>query len=82
MSSNNIRSDNSAFMPYERKKSVDVSTEFHDIDQPRPQEQHKMTKSINAARQNRKMIFNNIRNLFKDNVSRVLPFLKEHEYNK
>lgn len=79
MSSNNIRSDSSAFTPFERKKSVGVSAELPAIDQPRPQGQQKMTESINAARKNRKMIFSNIRKLFKDNVNRVLPFLKEHE---
>ena len=77
MSSNNIRSDSSAFSPFERKKTVGVSVELPAVDQP--QEQQKMTESINAARKNRKMIFSNIRRMFKDNVNRVLPFLKEHE---
>lgn len=79
MYSKNIRSDSSAFSPFERKKSVGVSVELPAVDQPRPQEQQKMTESINAARKNRKMIFSNIRRMFKDNVNRVLPFLKEHE---
>lgn len=77
MSSNNIQSDSSAFTTFERKKSVGVSERLPDID--RPINQEKMTEAIKSARQNRKNMFNNIRNLFKENVNRVLPCLKEHE---
>jgi len=80
MSSKNIRSDNSAFVPFERKKSVGVSVELPAVDQPH--DQQKITDSINAARKNRKMMFSNIRKLFKENVSRVMPCLKENEYRK
>lgn len=77
MSSNNIRSDSSAFMPFERKKSVSVSEEVPDINKQVDRVQ--MTEAIKNARQNRKMMFGNIRKLFKENVNRVLPCLKEHE---
>jgi len=77
MSSNNIRSDSSAFTPFERKKSVGVSAEVPDINKHVDHVQ--MTEAIKSARQNRKMMFGNIRKLFKENVNRVLPCLKEHE---
>ena len=77
MSSINIRSNSSAFIPFERKKSVGVSERLPDIDQLVTQP--KMTEAIKSARQNRKMMFSNIRKLFKENVNRVIPCLKEHE---
>lgn len=76
MSFTSFRSDSSAFTPVERKKSVGVSERLPDIDRPVTP---KMTEVIKSARQNRKMMFNNIRKLFKENVNRVLPCLKEHE---
>jgi len=77
MSSIHIRSNSSAFTPFERKKSVGVSERLPDIDQQVTQP--KMTEAIKSARQNRKMMFSNIRRLFKDNVARVIPCLKENE---
>jgi len=77
MSSNNIQSDSSAFIPFQRKKSVGVSEKLPDIN--KQVDQGQMTESIKSARQNRKMMFSNIRKLFKENVNRVLPCLKENE---
>jgi len=77
MPSNNIQSDSSAFTSFERKKSVGISTRLPDIDNPANQAQ--IAEAIKSARQNRKMMFSNIRRLFKENVTRVMPCLKEHE---
>lgn len=77
MSSNNFRSDSSAFIPFQRKKSVGVSEKISDIEKQFDQAQ--MSEAIKSARQNRKMMFSNIRKLFKENVNRVLPCLKENE---
>jgi hypothetical protein len=77
MSSNNFRSDSSAFIPFQRKKSVGVSEKLPDIEKQFDQAQ--MSEAIKSARQNRKMMFSNIRKLFKENVSRVIPCLKENE---
>ena len=73
----NIQSDNSAFTPFEKNKYRVVSSKLPEIDQPVNQPQ--MKEAIKSARQNRKMIFNNIRMLFKENVTRVWPCLKENE---
>jgi hypothetical protein len=82
MTSKKFGSEGSAFTPFERKKTVGVSVELPAVDQHRPQEQQKMVESIKTARQTRKLMFNNIRKLFKENVNRALPCLKGREYSK
>ena len=73
MSSQNIRSNSSAFEPFQRNGFGNVFTDIQDY----PVQQQKVTEAIIHNRKNRKFAFNKLREMFKCNVSkRILPCLK------
>lgn len=71
--SQNIRSNSSAFEPFQRKAVGNVFTNIQDY----PVEQQNLTEIIIDKRKSRKFAFNKLREMFKCNVSkRIIPCLK------